>query len=89
MVPERIANWHWVDVYKPYGLRRLIETLRVDPGIGIPTRPKATEPRTNLSDDAVTDAILSAKFRQQREFISASVYGRGTVVSNGHILEFR
>jgi hypothetical protein len=88
VVPERLANWHWVDVHKPYGLRRLIETLRVGPGIGLPSRPKVLEPQTNLSDDAVTDAILSAKFRQ-REFISARIYGRGTAISNGHILEFR
>jgi hypothetical protein len=88
VVPERISNWHWIDVYRPYGRQRLIQTLSEGSRTTVPNVTQNTRQEI-MSAETLTDQLISTKFRNRREFFVGKVPQRGTVISNGAMLEFR
>jgi hypothetical protein len=88
-VPEKLSNWHWCDVFKPYGLRKLIETLGTSLGGSPSPNRRPRRRRGRLTEDALFDLLLAEKYWERKQCRIGKLPDGRVAISNGAMLEFR
>lgn len=91
-VPERIAKWHWIDIYKYGGYKKLRDTLihRLGSTYRLPTPHRihddiAETPEFKLK----SDYLIYEHFAQISSFVYGKISARKYVISDGRFLETR
>ena len=91
-VPERLAKWHWIDIYKYGGYNRLKDTLIYRLGSlyqpATPNRVPDFKPESP-SFEAASDYLIYKHFSSKGAFIYGRLDNRKVAMSDGCFLEIR
>jgi len=90
MVPSSLTKWHWIDVHRKGGFKRLVNSIKDNLGLGSETNPSKDHKRAKpMSEDELAETILTKAFSFGGSFMEAKLASGEIVVCNSHFMDFR
>lgn len=88
-VPDRLSRWQYIDIFRPNGFKRVVNTIKRHLGLEENEQQPRTLNRKAPSRDSVTDLLLVTKFRENRIFLNARLASGKVAISDGYFMEIR
>jgi len=88
-VPTRLQRWHWLDIFEPDGLERLLNVLRTTLEQEIPLAQAGGQERPWQAPPGALDLLLVNRCLERKTFVYGILPSGGVIISDGAFLEVR